>query len=86
MAKIKPEELNFFKCRRWLSYSLTQFMSEGSTTGQKQCEQILSKLAEPKFNTLAIRDPLMPAIEWALLRLNHFFLIRDDFLALKLSR
>ena len=46
-------------------------MSEGSTTGLKQCEQILLKLAEPEFNTLAMRDPLMPAIEWALLRLNH---------------
>ena len=65
-----------------------QFMSEGSTTGHKQCEQILSKLAEPKFNTLAIRDTLIPAIEWAFLRLNHtsLFLVRDDFLAWKLSR
>ena len=51
------------------------FMSEGSTTGQKQCEQILSKLAESKFNTLAIGDPLTPPLEWALLRLNHLFLV-----------
>ena len=50
-------------------------MSEGSTTGQKQCEQILSKLAESKFNTLAIVDPLTPPLEWALLRLNHLFLV-----------
>ena len=63
-------------------------MSEGSTTGQKQCEQILLKLTEPKFHTLAISDPLMPAIEWALLRLNHFslFSVPDDIVALKLSR
>ena len=63
-------------------------MSEGSTTGQKQCEQILLELAEPKVNTLAIIDSLMPAIEWALLRLNHcsLFLVRDDIVAWKLSR
>ena len=63
-------------------------MSEGSKTGQKQCEQIFFKLAEPKFNTLAISDSLMPAIEWALLRLNHcsLFVVRDDIVAWKLSR
>ena len=63
-------------------------MSEGSTTGHKQCEQILLKLAEPKFNTLVKSDSLMPAIEWALLRLNHcsLFLVRGDIVAWKLSR
>ena len=63
-------------------------MSAGSTTGQKQYEQTHFKLAEPKFNTLAIGDPLMPAFEWPLVRLNHssLFLVRDDFVAVKLSR
>ena len=63
-------------------------MSEGSTTGQKQCEHIHLKLAEPKFNPVARRDPLMSAIEWALQRSNHcsLFLVQDDLVALKLSR
>ena len=63
-------------------------MSEVSKTGQKQCEQIFLKLAEPEFNTLPISDSLMPATEWALLRLNHcsLFLVRDDIVAWKLSR
>ena len=63
-------------------------MSEGSTTGQKRCEQIFLKLTDPIIYTRAIRDSLMPAIEWALLHLNHcsLFLVRDDIVALELSR
>ena len=63
-------------------------MSEGSTTGQKQCEQILLKLAEPKIQHSGHKGSSDPAIDWALLRLNHcsLFLVRDDIVALKLSR
>ena len=48
----------------------------------------ISETRKPEFNTLAISDSLMLAIEWALLRLNHcsLFLVQDDIVDWKLSR